>query len=696
MIVEDAGEQRAPDLLRGLNRPQQDAVTTIDGPVLVLAGPGSGKTRVITHRIAYIAQERRVMPWNILAVTFTNKAASEMRDRLEALIGRDARDLVVGTFHAICARVLRREAYNAVLGITGSFTIYDDDDQLGLVRGILKDMNLSDKQFNPRLIHSLISRAKNELLTPAQYAEYVNKYLEEIAARVYKRYDEQLREHNAVDFDDLILMTYQLWLRNPDILRQYQQRYRYIHVDEFQDTNKAQYELVRLLAGGTPETPGHANICAVGDDDQCLIEGTPVTMADGSQRPIERVAPGDLVLSAYGSGDFRPARVLKTARRERTGDGVAITTRSGRTLISTPEHMHFAGYRLGITPQTYFTYLMHKRGVGSRLGTSQVYTKGHVKPVIGFMLRTRQEHADAVWVISTHESENEARAEEYILSLRYGIPTPPFTPRKGGSVNGLVHEQRDIRRIFGAFVTETSAQHLLEDVGRSVEYPRFRPRSRNANRQHLVITLCGDRRGATPMHRIALVGNDPQARAALESLGLSVRPAKAGSDSWRYESASASMAALFEIAGRIGRVLDVDVIFTARLGKNGEESVGSTSLPFLPAASVRPGMAVFDDKGGYDIVERVETVPLTAPVYDIDIEGTHNFIANGIVTHNSIYAWRGAIPRVVRDFQSDFPNTKVILLEQNYRSTQFILDAAHGVVRRNSGRQDKKLWTERL
>ncbi len=262
--------------------------------------------------------------------------------------------------------------------------------------------------------------------------------------------------------------------------------------------------------------------------------------------------------------------------------------------------MHFAGYRLGATPQTYFTYLMHKRGVGYRLGTSQVYTKGLVKPVIGFMLRARQEHADAVWVVSTHESENEARAEEYILSLRYSIPTLPFTPRKGGSVNGLIHDQRYISRIFEVFDTETSAKRLLDDVGLSVEYPHFRPRSRNSNRHHIVITLCGDRRGATPMHRIGLVGNDPQARAALESIGLSVRAAKAGSESWRYESANVSMATLFEIAGRIGRVLDADTVFTARLGKNDDEIIASNSLPFLPAASVRPGMVMFDAEGGYD------------------------------------------------------------------------------------------------
>jgi len=560
-----SADEVAARLTDGLNEPQRAAVTTSDGPLLVLAGPGSGKTRVITHRIAYLAQVKGVLPWNILAVTFTNKAAHEMKERLEALIGTQARDLVVGTFHSICSRVLRREVTQATFGLDNNFTIYDDDDQMKLMGQLLDEMNLDRKQFNPRAIHSHISRAKNELLSPTQYAEQVNKYLEEIAARVYKRYDAALRERNAVDFDDLILLTYRLWRDNPAVLAQYQRRYRYLHVDEFQDTNKAQYELVRLLAGGTAETPGHANICAVGDDDQCLVAGTLITMADGSQRPIEEVMAGDYVRAAYGSGDFRPARVLAAAKRERQGNGVAITTRAGRTLISTPEHTHFAGYRLGLTPQP-------------------------------------------------------------------------------------------------------------DDI---------------------VITLCGDRRGATPMHRISLVGNDQPTRQKLESLGLSVRAAKQGSASWRYETASAQMATIFETAERINAALDADIILNARLGRNDEASAGNNSLPFTQAALVRPGMLMFDAVGGYDVVERVETVPLTAPVYDLDIEATHNFIANGLVTHNSIYAWRGAIPQVVRDFQSDFPQTKVILLEQNYRSTQVILDAAHGVVRRNSGRKDKKLWTER-
>ncbi|HEY7342024.1 MAG TPA: UvrD-helicase domain-containing protein, partial [Ktedonobacterales bacterium] len=178
------------DLLSGLNQPQRDAVTTTEGPLLVFAGPGSGKTRVITHRIAWLVSEKGVLPWNILAVTFTNKAAAEMKERLEKLIGSSARDVAVGTFHAICARVLRREVERSAIGLNRYFVIYDDDDQIALVKRILLDMQFDPKQFNPRMVHSIISRAKNELLSPAEFAKSVNRYPEEIAARVFARYDD--------------------------------------------------------------------------------------------------------------------------------------------------------------------------------------------------------------------------------------------------------------------------------------------------------------------------------------------------------------------------------------------------------------------------------------------------------------------------------------------------------------------------
>src|SRR5215469_4467583 len=261
------------NLLAGLNEPQREAVTTTRGPVLILAGPGSGKTRVITHRIAYLVRYEQVNPWNILAVTFTNKAAREMRERLELLLGaEEAKQMTIGTFHAICARVLRVEAdYLAPLGLNKSFTIFDADDQVSLLKQAIKELNLDEKQYRPMLVQGLISRAKNMMYGPDQMAEQATKYLEEVAARVYKVYQKHLRSNNGVDFDDLLMLTEQLWRREAEVLQKYQKRWHYIHVDEFQDCNLPQYKLVRLLGYGTDEKhEGLGNVCVVGDDDQMI------------------------------------------------------------------------------------------------------------------------------------------------------------------------------------------------------------------------------------------------------------------------------------------------------------------------------------------------------------------------------------------------------------------------------------------
>src|SRR3989440_5687914 len=261
------------DLLAGLNEPQRRAVTTTQGPLLILAGPGSGKTRVITHRIAYMVQQENISPWRILAVTFTNKAAREMRERLEKLVGiNESKEMMIGTFHAICARVLRIEAdYLAPLGLNRSFVILDASDQATLVKQAIKALDLDEKQYRPITIQSMISRAKNDLQSPDQMAELAAKYTEEVAARVYKHYQKLLRADNSVDFDDLLVLTEQLWRREPDVLRKYQQRWHYIHVDEFQDCNLPQYKLIRLLGFGTDDRhEGLGNVCVVGDDDQMI------------------------------------------------------------------------------------------------------------------------------------------------------------------------------------------------------------------------------------------------------------------------------------------------------------------------------------------------------------------------------------------------------------------------------------------
>jgi DNA helicase-2/ATP-dependent DNA helicase PcrA len=249
------------DVLHTLNTAQRRAVTATEGAVLVLAGPGSGKTRVLTHRVAYLIRERGVPPWHIMAVTFTNKAAKEMKDRLATLVGStDLHSLTVGTFHAICVRLLRREA--EAIGLDRNFVIYDDSDQQSLMRQAIKDLNLNDKLYRPRAMHAIISRAKTDLLGPADFQP--NTYREEVARRLYARYQALLAENNALDFDDLLMRVVVAFRDQPSLLEKYQRRYAYILVDEFQDTNTVQYELVRYLAGG------YDNLFAVGDEDQSI------------------------------------------------------------------------------------------------------------------------------------------------------------------------------------------------------------------------------------------------------------------------------------------------------------------------------------------------------------------------------------------------------------------------------------------
>jgi DNA helicase-2/ATP-dependent DNA helicase PcrA len=251
------------DWLDTLNPQQRLAVTTTDGPLLIVAGPGSGKTRVIVHRVAYLVQAHGVAPWNILAVTFTNKAAREMRDRLDTLMTeRQVRALTVGTFHSTCARWLRTDGER--IGLDRRFTIYDDGDQLDLVKRALSDLEIDEKQHRPRSVLAAISGAKNESLSPEQFERNAEGFGQEIIARVYRRYQELLDENRALDFDDLLGKALELFVSAPDVLEQYQDRFPYLMVDEFQDTNVVQYELVRLLA------KKHRNVCIVGDEDQSI------------------------------------------------------------------------------------------------------------------------------------------------------------------------------------------------------------------------------------------------------------------------------------------------------------------------------------------------------------------------------------------------------------------------------------------
>lgn len=249
------------DILEGLNKEQYEGVITTEGPCLIIAGAGSGKTKVLTHKISYLMEEKKVAPWNILAITFTNKAANEMKQRVEALVGDSSKDIWIGTFHSICVRILRR--FIDRIGFDSSFLIFDTSDQRTLIKECLKELEIDDKMFTDRSVQFEISNAKNEMLEPSTYWKRANgDYRKEKIASVYELYQKKLKDNNAIDFDDIINFTIKIISENPDVLEYYSEKFKYILVDEYQDTNKAQFTLISLLAAR------HGNITVVGDNDQ--------------------------------------------------------------------------------------------------------------------------------------------------------------------------------------------------------------------------------------------------------------------------------------------------------------------------------------------------------------------------------------------------------------------------------------------
>lgn len=660
--------------LTKMNPQQREAILTTEGPLLILAGAGSGKTRVLTHRVAHLVLDKGIDPENVLAITFTNKATNEMRERIKALVGKDVAFIKVGTFHRVCLDMLR--SYHDLVGLPGKFSLVGQDDAKKIITRLCIPALLE-----PGPTAAAISRAKNELLTPEDLRRAANNGYKEAVARVYAEYDATLRASKVLDLDDILVECHRLLVENPDVLQAYQDLYRYIHVDEYQDTCHAQYRIVAMLA------EKHKNLMVVGDDDQCLVGSTLVTMADKTKKRIDTVVVGDSVLSGHGPGKFAPSLVTRVHRHVGERRGIRITMESGEVITSTAEHTHFAGFQPGSSPQRHFVYLQRRMDIGFRIGVTRTYTdvKERSGEVLGFKTRANQEKADAVWVISTHDSEKEARIAEYTLSLTYGIPTIPFKPRPNGGQENI-GDQATINKIFAALDSRTGAWHLLTDKGLSYQHPHHVPRSKN-NRRNVTITLCADR----GMHIIAMSGSDAEGQARLVSLGLSVRVSK--KEGWRYETSMKSFNAVMDIFKRISDAFDGDVnlFLQARLGQ--PDDGNKISLPFTPACNVIPGMVMLDETGTARVVSEVERIMLTEPVHDIDVSQTHNFIANGIVTHNSIYGFRAADIRNILDFEKEYPGAKVVVLGTNYRSSGNILSVAGSLIMRNQARREKRLDT---
>lgn len=709
---------------------------TTEGPLLIQAGAGSGKTKTLTHRIAYLIASKKATPYNILAVTFTNKAAKEMRQRLQKLLkmtspqssgssamqgtgeqrtesykrygegvaepvtqqraesiggatsfaGRQANASdrlwmpFMGTFHSICVRILRQDGEH--IGIPRSFVIFDEQDRLTAVKQASRELMIDEKSFPPRLLASLISCAKNELISPAEYAGKANSPAESTAAKVYPVYERILKNASALDFDDLIGKTVEMLANTTEIRDKWRAQFKYIMIDEYQDTNAAQYKLVKLLTGK------HNNVAVVGDDWQCLIEGSQLETPQGSMK-IENIHKGDLVRTASGYGDTGYFNVQKVRQFNYKDSIICIKTSSGRTIKCTPNHVLFTRWQQN---DNYFVYLMYAKNKGYRIGIAKGTRFDGKKNDIGLRVRANQERADKMWVIAVCNSREQAMRIEALTAYQYGIPMLVFHAYKN---RAMQLTQKSIDTIYESIDTESRAKQLFKELGINPEFPHFLPQATSRNgimRINVNVVLFGDRRKTKSSDwcasRLSINTTDPNDLKFMNKLGYSVRCAKSGTFKSEVHNLD---------YGEIEKLLEkIKTNEQKNLTINKYSFLTNQKFIYMSASNVHIGMTLPIEKDGTiieDEVIAIEKKIYNGRVFDLDIENVHNYLVSGVVVHNSIYSWRGADFRNILNFEKDYPNCAVIKLEQNYRSTKHILDAAQAIITKNHQRSDKQLWT---
>jgi DNA helicase-2/ATP-dependent DNA helicase PcrA len=685
------------DYLNELNPAQKEAVLHKDGPLLIVAGAGTGKTKTLTHRIFHLIKSG-VSPENILAITFTNKAAKEMRERVRAMLEDDPTFKLsssgfgipfMSTFHSLGVHILKESGKH--LNIPRHFTILDKDGSLSIIKAVVKAQGLDPKQFQPERMQWIISRQKADLITAQKYADKAgNQYFPQILASIWLEYEKELVKQKALDFDDLILKPVLLLKKHADICSYYQNKWQYVHIDEYQDTNTSQYELARMLIGK------QKNICAVGDGDQCLLPDTKISTSTGEKK-ISSIKKGDEVKSASGNGDTCTAIVEKVKKRPYKGEIFEITTESGAVLKTTPEHIMFANWKLN--SNVHFVYLMYRKDKGFRIGmvkgsrkTGRKNTRDDTQ--IGFVVRCNQEKADRMWVLKVCDTKQEAQYWEYFYSFSHGIPTVVFFTNGRKMTLG----QNFINKLYDEIDTTRSVKNLFEKEELSFEYPHYIPQGtteNNSGRERINIRLVmfSDKRKSVAqpwgLSRVSINTTNKNLKNKLETSGFKTRKGKR--NDWRLEIARLDYGEAERIAGELIKI-DKNLILnrTALLTKE-------KRMMFLPAGSLRPSMNIAFYKKGVlteDAIKKVEKKKYSGDVYDLNIKNTHNYIANDIAVHNCIYSWRGADFKNILNFEKDYPGAKLVTLEQNYRSTQTILAAANDIIKKNKIRKEKKLFTK--
>lgn len=657
------------EILKGyvdkLNNEQRAAATLGNESAVILAAAGSGKTSTLTTRIAYLHVEKEVPLQHMLAVTFTNKAAREMRERLNKM-GIKSKDLWIGTFHGICNKILQTHATEA--GLKRGFTIMDTQEQESFFKRMLRSNG-----YDPKLVAvSYMIQQINGYKEVGWRANRVPDNLQE--KKLYGLYEDACQVDNVVDFAELMLRCYELFQNYPEIADMYADKFEHILVDEFQDTNDLQYLWLKVLA------KTHGNIFAVGDDDQCLVAGTKILTPTG-ERNIEDLQVGDEVIAMAGNNQITK-KITRKFEKDYSGMLSELTLSNNRIVTSTNGHSWFASLSKKYSTQKYFVYLMYKRGFGFRVGTSRVHSKG--QDLTGVFQRCQHEHADKQWIVGYYDTESEARYNEIKISTNYKILTIPFVARKGyrNKTETVTTNQKLLEKIFAEIDTETGAKALLADKGLDINSPHFVPRSRNSNRNNITLTLCGDVRNNYVLHTLEFYTNDEKIYEILKANGFNMTLHK-GDNSYRLRTSAQNFAEVEAKKESLEILLDdVNVIYK---GNFAGERVSQ-----LFASELIPSMVMIGENNEKIILEKKRDFIGNVKVYDIDVEDLHNFYANGVLSHNSIYGFRGARPENMNLLKRDF-GAKVVKIEKNYRSEENILNLANGLIKKNTNRQGKNM-----
>ena len=678
------------DILKNLNKEQQEAARHIDGPLLIIAGAGSGKTRALTHRIAYLIASG-IRPENILALTFTNKAAQEMKSRVFRLIDSATGKLpgFMGTFHSLAVKILRQEITK--LGRSPDFSIYDENDSLTAIKEIMTDLAIDPKQFRPAGIANAISSQKNELISATEYQGQAKEFYEQLVAKVFIKYEEYLKAASALDFDDLLLLAVRLFKNHGDVLLKYQEKFKYILVDEYQDTNTAQYVFLKMLA------EKYKNLCVVGDDWQCLVPETQVSTPNGP-KDISKIMAGENIISANGISTIS-TRVAQKIKSRYRGQMIKIVFSNGKTIKTTPNHIFFA--RMELNPKVYFVYLMYSARFGYRIGVAKGARNSGKKIEIGLRVRANQERADKMWVLKIMPTKEKAAIHEHLISIKYSIPTIVFSAAKNRSMRIT---QKMIDFLYKEIPTIKNVQKLFQDFLLYENYPHFLPKgttrkNSKISKMRINITLFGDNRTtqAAPwgLSRIAINTSHSKLKKELIKQGWSVRKGKVGT--WRIELSRRHYSEAEAVVNKITQIATNCGVLTETV-RGLKVKTGVKKYMFYPASHLLTNMVVPSVKNGSPEELKVKSIErefYDGPVYDLDVPNTHNYIAENIVVHNSIYGFRNADFRNILNFEKDYPQAKIVLLEENYRSSQNILNAAHAVIQKNVYKTNKNLWTKK-